>query len=337
LTLPLPVILLFFIFIWFIKMDVRSLVSQLSDGAFHSGSSLGESLGVSRAAIWKALGRLSEFNLDIDSVKGKGYRLRGGIDLLSFDKILEEISPCHQEKINLNLLLSTESTNSWLMSRPLPSRKFEICLSEMQKGGRGRRGKVWVSPFGKNIYLSVAFDLQGGVEALNGLSLVIGLAVIRMLKSLGLAAAVLKWPNDIWIESKKAAGILVELQGEATTGWRVVAGVGLNVSMGEIDGESIDQPWVSIAESIVCRRSELAGQMINILIEVLEEYQERGFECFMSEWDESDFLKGKKVLGSGGIEGVAMGINAQGALLVETSEGLKCINAGEVSVRPVCD
>jgi BirA family biotin operon repressor/biotin-[acetyl-CoA-carboxylase] ligase len=318
-------------------MDVRSLVSQLSDGAFHSGSSLGESLGVSRAAIWKALGRLSEFNLDIETIKGRGYRLKGGVDLLSFDEILKEVSIYHQEKINLNLLLSTESTNSWLMSRSLSSKKFEICLSEMQKEGRGRRGKIWVSPFGKNIYLSLAFDLQGGVEALNGLSLVIGLAIIRLLKSLGLSSAVLKWPNDIWIDSRKAAGILVELQGEVTTGWRVVVGIGLNVCMDEADGVSIDQPWVSIAESISCQRSELAGRLLNILIEVLEEYQKEGFECFISEWEESDFLKGKSIQGSGGVEGVAMGINAQGALLVETSEGLKCINAGEVSVRPVCD
>jgi len=318
-------------------MDVRSLVNQLSDGAFHSGSSLGASLGVSRAAIWKALGRLSEFNLDIETVKGKGYRLRGGIDLLNFDEILEEIPFCYQEKININLLLSTESTNSWLMSKKDPSKKFEICISEMQKGGKGRRGKVWVSPFGKNIYLSIAFDLQGGVEALNGLSLVIGLAVIRVLKKLGLAEAVLKWPNDIWVDSRKAAGILVELQGEATTGWRVVAGVGLNVCMDESDGAAIDQPWISIAESISCRRSELAGMMISTLVDVMGDYQEKGFESFMSEWEESDFLKGKSIQSSGGGSGIAAGINAQGALLVETSEGKSCINAGEVSVRPVCD
>jgi BirA family biotin operon repressor/biotin-[acetyl-CoA-carboxylase] ligase len=317
-------------------MDVRSLVNQLSDGAFHSGSSLGATLGVSRAAIWKALGRLSEFNLDIETVKGKGYRLRGGIDLLHLNEILAEIPLSHQEKININLLLATESTNTWLMSKSEPSQLFEICLSEMQKRGKGRRGKIWVSPFGKNIYLSVAFDLQGGVEVLNGLSLVIGLAVVRVLKSLGLAKAVLKWPNDIWIDSKKAAGILVELQGEATTGWRVVAGIGLNVGMEESDGSDIDQPWVSVTESISCRRSKLAGMMINTLVEVLEEYQLKGFECFLSEWEQSDFLKGMQIQLSGGVSGIAAGINAQGALLVKTSEGLKCINAGEVSVRPVC-
>ena len=239
--------------------------------------------------------------------------------------------------ININLLLSTESTNSWLMEKKPPSKKYEICISEMQNGGKGRRGKIWVSPFGKNIYLSVAFDLQGGVEALSGLSLVIGLAVIRVLKGLGLTGAVLKWPNDIWIDSRKAAGVLVELQGEATTGWRVVAGVGLNVSMSEREGGGIDQPWISIAENISCSRSGLAGMMTNTLVEVLDEYQMYGFESFMSEWEESDFLKGKSVRSSGGVDGIAAGINAQGALLVKTSEGVSCINAGEVSVRPVCD
>jgi len=318
-------------------MDVRSLLNQLSDGAFHSGSSLGANLGVSRAAIWKALGRLSEFKLDIETIKGKGYRLRGGIDLLNLDEMLEVVPLGQREKIDVNLLLSTESTNSWLMSKEITSKKFEICIAEMQKGGKGRRGKVWVSPFGKNIYLSVAFDLQGGVEVLNGLSLVIGLAVIRVLKKLGLYSAVLKWPNDIWIDSRKAAGILVELQGEATTGWRIIAGIGLNVSMDENDGKGIDQPWVSIAQSISTRRSQIAGMMISALIEVLEEYQANGFECFMSEWEDSDFLKGKSIESSGGVNGIAVGINAQGALLVETDDGLNCINAGEISVRPVCD
>lgn len=318
-------------------MDVRSLLNQLSDGAFHSGSSLGANLGVSRAAIWKALGRLSEFKLDIEAIKGKGYRLRGGIDLLKYDEILEEISFDYQEKININLLLSTESTNNWLMSKKMTSKKFEVCISEMQKGGKGRRGKVWVSPFGKNIYLSVAFDLQGGVEVLNGLSLVIGLAVIRVLKKLGLSNAVLKWPNDIWIDSRKAAGVLVELQGEATTGWRIVAGIGLNVAMDENDGKGIDQPWVSIAQSISSGRGQVAGMMISALIAVLEEYQANGFKGFMSEWDDSDFLKGKSIESSGGVKGIAVGINAQGALLVETTDGLKSINAGEISVRPVCD
>lgn len=318
-------------------MDVRSLVNQLSDGEFHSGSSLGATLGVSRAAIWKALGRLSEFNLDIETVKGKGYRLRGGIDLLHSNKILEEIPLCYQDKININLLLMTESTNTWLMSKAETSKSFEVCLAEMQKGGKGRRGKVWVSPFGKNIYLSIAFDLQGGVEALNGLSLVIGLAVVRVLKSVGLSNAVLKWPNDVWIDSRKAAGILVELQGEATTGWRVVAGIGLNVAMDESDGANIDQPWISVTESVSCKRSQLAGLLIRALVDVLEEYQFKGFECFMSEWEQSDFLKGKHIQMSSGVSGVAAGINAQGALLVETLDGIECINAGEVSVRPVCD
>ena len=219
----------------------------------------------------------------------------------------------------------------------MTSKKFEVCISEMQKGGKGRRGKVWVSPFGKNIYLSVAFDLQGGVEVLNGLSLVIGLAVIRVLKKLGLSNAVLKWPNDIWIDSRKAAGVLVELQGEATTGWRIVAGIGLNVAMDENDGKGIDQPWVSIAQSISSGRGQVAGMMISALIAVLEEYQANGFKGFMSEWDDSDFLKGKSIESSGGVKGIAVGINAQGALLVETTDGLKSINAGEISVRPVCD
>jgi BirA family biotin operon repressor/biotin-[acetyl-CoA-carboxylase] ligase len=318
-------------------MDIYSLLNQLSDGAFHSGSSLGEKFGVSRAAIWKALGRLSELNLNIESVKGKGYRLSNGLDLLNVEEILNEVPSINKEKLNLNLLLATESTNKWLLSQSNLSKKYEVCIAEMQKAGKGRRGKVWVSPFGKNIYLSAAFDLQGGVEVLNGLSLVVGVAVIRLLKDLGVNDAALKWPNDIWIGSKKVAGILVELQGEATTGWRVVVGVGLNVYMDEQDGVSIDQPWTSISERIACKRSFIAAGLINNLLEVLDYHQKYGFEYFVSEWEASDYLRGKSVQSSGGHVGVAVGINKQGALLVDSLNGLECINAGEISVRPVCD
>ena len=317
-------------------MDIRSLLNQLSDGEFHSGSSLGVSLGVSRAAVWKALGRLSELNLNIETVKGKGYCLVGGLDLLKREQILKYIPLDIQKKINLDLMLSIESTNSFLMAKAVLDTDYEICISEMQLAGRGRRGKVWVSPFGKNIYLSIAFDLQGGVEVLNGLSLVIGLAVIRTLKALGLQEAVLKWPNDVWIDSKKVGGILVELQGEATTGWRVVAGLGLNVVMRQEEANEIDQPWTSLEEKISCTRSEVTGMLVTKLVSILGEFKLYGFEYFLSEWAGCDFLKGKHIsLNAGQTEGLAVGINAQGALLIETSRGLKVVNAGEVSVRPV--
>jgi len=318
------------------KMDVLSLLNQLSDGEFHSGSSLGKSLGVSRAAIWKALTRLSELNLNIETIKGKGYRLSGGLDLLGEKEIFQNISIENKGVVSMDLMLSVESTNSWLMSKEQLSAEYEICTAEMQKLGKGRRGKVWISPFGKNIYLSAAFDLQGGVEALNGLSLVVGLAVIRVLKALGIHCAVLKWPNDIWINSRKAGGILVELKGEATTGWRVVVGVGLNVHMDKGHGKDIDQPWVSLAEFVSCTRNQVTGLLIDHLVDVLSHFKSHGFEYFMEEWEESDFLKGKAIsFGGAGITGVAAGINSQGALLVETVEGLKVMNAGEVSVRPM--
>jgi len=317
-------------------MDIRSLLNQLSDGAFHSGSSLGKSLGVSRAAVWKALGRLSELNLNIETVKGKGYCLCGGLDLLERELILKHTALEIQKKINLDLMLSIESTNSFLMAKTVLDADFEICMSEMQLAGRGRRGKEWVSPFGKNIYLSVAFDLQGGVEVLNGLSLVIGLAVIRSLKALGVQEAVLKWPNDVWIDSKKVGGILVELQGEATTGWKVVAGLGLNVAMQQEDASEIDQPWISLGEKVSCTRSEIAGMLVTKLIYILEEFKLYGFEHFLSEWAECDFLKDKDIsLNAGKTKGRAVGINAQGALLLETNRGLEVVNAGEVSVRPI--
>jgi len=317
-------------------MDDRALLHLLSDGLYHSGSELGVSLGVSRAAIWKALKRLTDFNLKVDTVKGKGYRVIGGLDLLD-SKIIQDHLSCEAQSLtDIELLLTVDSTNHYLTDASRISQKpYAVCLAEMQTAGRGRRGRSWFSPFGKNIYLSIGFDLPGGVEALSGLSLVIGLAAARVLRSQGVDNAMVKWPNDIWVDGKKLAGVLVELQGEATTGWRVVAGIGLNVEMTQAEGAGIDQLWASVSEYASCSRNKMVAMLLENLVQVLAIFKENGFEAFLMEWQQYDCLRGKSiVLSNSGIEGIAKGIDAFGALQVDTGVELLAVNAGDVSVRP---
>ena len=317
------------------SMDVMSLVSLLSDGQFHSGSDLGRALGVSRSAVWKSLGRLSHYGLAIESVKGKGYRLFSALDLFDQGVVYSKLGSELAGRVSVDILPQVESTNS-VMAERLPSQAltYGVLLAEMQTKGRGRRGRSWVSPFGKNIYMSLGFELAGGPECLAGLSLVAGLSVARAINLLSDVHAQLKWPNDVWMEGKKAAGILVELQGEATTGWRVVLGVGLNVSMSVEEGEDIDQPWIAVGDYIDCTRSELAGVMANCLVEDLELFRVHGFAHFLPMWRDLDIFYGQElcVLGSQTI-GVSEGVDVMGNLLLRVGDELMVINAGEVSVR----
>ena len=316
-------------------MNVGALISLLSDGCFHSGSELGERLGVSRAAIWKALGRLEEYGLSVESVKGKGYRLVQPLSLLDEEALLANISDQVRKCIALDVFLSVDSTNQLLINSESQTAPYQIVLAERQTSGRGRRGRSWVSPFAKNLYMSVGFELSGGVEVLSGLSLIVGIGVVRAINKSSSANAKLKWPNDVWIDGKKVAGILVELQGEATTGWRVVVGLGVNISMDESEAGAIDQPWVALGEYLSCGKNEFVVCVIEELIGVLSVFSEKGLEGFVEEWKSMDLLYGRSVKVSGSdVSGVAEGIDASGALVINTGHEKLSVNAGEVSVRP---
>lgn len=317
-------------------MNLQILLEQLADGEFHSGSAIGSALGVSRTAVWKSLSQLSELGLSVESIKGKGYRLPYAVELLDKAKICALTDGAYLSRIGLNVLLSTPSTNAHLTGSSVCA-EYDVCLAEHQSEGRGRRGRSWVSPFGRNIYMSVAFDLQGGVEALSGLSLVIGIAVVRALRSVGVADAKLKWPNDVWIADRKVCGILVELQGEATTGWRVIAGLGVNVSMSGEDAavDQIEQAWTSVADYVAVERNLLVSRLLTELIDVIDVFRAERFSAFVREWADMDALFGKPVTINGGeIDGISEGVDVHGNLMVRVeNNALLSVNAGEVSVR----
>lgn len=312
------------------------MLQHLSDGKFHSGSEIGRLFSVSRTAVWKALGKLEEFGVAVESHKGKGYRILGGLDLLDRSAILSSLSADVKARIAEFLVFpAVDSTNKLLMDSMARQGEYHLVTTEMQTAGRGRRGKVWVSPFAKNVYLSIGFELHGGPEALSGLSLVAGISVVRALGALGVEGAQLKWPNDIWVDGRKLAGILVELQGEATTSWQVVVGVGLNVKMSERDGEGIDQPWVALDELASLRRSDIVASMVESLVSIIEQFKRFGFSAFREEWERHDLICGNDVqVNEGEISGRAIGVDAVGALKIDTSSGCVVVNAGEVSVRP---
>jgi BirA family biotin operon repressor/biotin-[acetyl-CoA-carboxylase] ligase len=315
-------------------MELQSILSLLSDGEFHSGSDLGRALGVSRTAIWKSLGQLEDLGLSIESIKGRGYRLSRPLDLLDQGQIKSLVGESICGMLMMDVLLQIDSTNNYLLSKQCQTQKYHCCLAEHQLSGKGRRGRQWVSPFARNIYLSIAFDLEGGAEVLSGLSLVVGLSVAKTLEAKGVRGVELKWPNDVWLNGKKLGGILVELSGEATTAWRVVLGLGLNINMSDQDAVQIDQPWTDLSSVLNVGRNEVAASLISGLIDDMEVFKRDGFSAFIKDWSRFDALDGKEVIiNAGDLAGVARGVDSLGALLLERDNELIPVNAGEVTVR----
>lgn len=314
---------------------LRNLLTILADGNFHSGEELGNQLGVTRAAVWKQLKKLEALNIPLSSVKGKGYRLSDAIELLDQEAIEKKI----EGRLDcLEVLLNTESTNSYLLNKASDhmGKRYAV-LAEKQESGRGRRGRTWVSPFGKNIYLSMLWSFSGGLGSLEGLSLVIAIAVERALAELGVADAKLKWPNDVYLKDKKLAGILLEVSGEYSGYCQVVIGIGLNIKLSDYDAVSINQPWAQLSEHLGgIDRNSVAAAVINQLIKTIEQFDKQGFESFQDYWLSKDAFIDQEVnlvLPNNVCTGIAKGVNSKGQLLLQTATGLEVVNAGELSLR----
>lgn len=323
------------------KMELGALwdiVRLLADGQYHSGESLGALLGLSRAAVWKHLRKLDSFGINLLSVKGRGYCIEGGLDLLDSEKIRSNLQSIPNLKLSIFPLL--DSTNSFLARESNPAQ--QVCLAEFQTAGRGRRGRAWVSPLAQNIYCSIGWGFDGGVAALEGLSLAVGVAVARTLKKLGISDVALKWPNDVLYFEKKLAGILIEVIGDPAGYCQVIVGVGLNVSMLHDSTKDIDQPWVALDSILfeqglpLIERNLLAALLINDLTNVLQDYQLTGFSLYQTEWMQQAAYLGELVElrnGQQAFSGIFSGVTTAGALRLATTLGERVFHGGEVSLR----
>jgi BirA family biotin operon repressor/biotin-[acetyl-CoA-carboxylase] ligase len=240
---------------------------------------------------------------------------------------------------DLYVLPSVSSTNEWLMLRSEAGLAAgSICLAEHQSAGRGRRGRTWQSPFAANIYLSAVWEFELDASRLGGLSLAIGVAVARAVAQCGCPDIGLKWPNDLVWGSRKLGGILLEVAGEMSALTRVVVGVGLNVRMPVGVGGDIDQPWVDLqrASGALVSRNRVATVLINELLPTLELFAKAGFAPFAADWAARDVTRGKQVLlrsARAETSGIALGVDAGGALLLDVGGGIERFHGGEVSLR----
>ncbi|MHC8329269.1 bifunctional biotin--[acetyl-CoA-carboxylase] ligase/biotin operon repressor BirA [Pseudomonas sp. LB1P83] len=312
-----------------------TLLKLLKDGKFHSGQALGVALGISRSAVWKQLQHLeAELGLSIHKVRGRGYQMAAPLMLLDPADIKEQAPSCDWPILVFDSIDSTNAEALRAIGRGQAA-PF-LVLSERQTAGRGRRGRNWASPFAENIYYSLVLRIEGGMRQLEGLSLVVGLAVMQALRDLGIPGAGLKWPNDVLVGQKKIAGILLELVGDPADVCHVVLGVGINVNMQATD--EIDQQWTSmrLESGRVFDRNRLVAQLGLMLQKYLARHQIDGFSAIQREWEQNHLWQGRAVsliAGVNQIDGEVLGIDSQGALRLKVNGVEKVFSGGELSLR----
>lgn len=309
-----------------------TLIGILADGEFHSGEQLGERLGMSRAAINKHIQTLRDWGVDVFTVPGKGYSLPEPMQLLDEQAIRSQF-----DQGTIAVLPVIDSTNQYLLDRLSELSSGDSCIAEYQQAGRGRRGRKWFSPFGANLYLSMFWRLEQGPAAAIGLSLVIGIVMAEVLQDLGADKVRVKWPNDLYLQDRKLAGILVELTGKTGDAAQIVIGAGLNMVMRHVETDIVNQGWITLQEAGVnMDRNALAVRLIKQLRESLVLFEQEGLAPFLPRWEKLDnFIHRpvKLIIGDKEIFGISRGIDAQGALLLEQDGILKPWVGGEISLR----
>lgn len=311
------------------------LIQCLADGEYHSGEHLGQQLGVSRAAVWKMVQQLDAAGLAVESVRGRGYRVAGGIDLLNASDIQAQLSlPARHCVSDLRVVQQVDSTNNVLMAQAYGN--GAVMLAEQQTAGRGRRGRTWISPLASNVYLSVRWHFSQGIASLEGLSLAVGVALAEALAFHGVADVQLKWPNDLWLRGKKLGGVLVEIGGDVNGDCYAIVGVGLNICMPSDVAKNIDQPWIDLASvGVQESRSAIAASLISHLMVLLSGYQTHGFAYYKESWLKRNVLANQEVsvMGAENLSGKVIGLSDSGGLILLTNTGEQVVNGGEVSVR----
>ena len=288
---------------------------------------------MSRAAVNKHIQTLKSWGLDIYTVTGKGYSLAMPLQLLD-----EALIQAHLETSGIAVIPVIDSTNQYLLDRMDQLESGFACVAEYQQAGRGRRGRKWFSPFGANLYLSMYWRLEQGSAAAMGLSLVIGIVMAEVIQSLGAENVRVKWPNDLYLNDRKLAGILVELTGKTGDAAQIVMGAGINLGMRGEGTSEINQGWINLQEAgVTIDRNQLAAHIINSLRAALPLFERDGLAPFIPRWEKLDNFINRPVkllIGEREVYGIARGIDKQGGLLLEQEGVSKSWVGGEISLRP---
>lgn len=317
------------------------LLKVLADGQTHSGELLGEKFGITRAAVWKKIQKLNTMGFEISSQKNKGYKLTRKINFLDKAKILQQLSTENLAQIKtLEIFNSINSTNSYLldMAKKQKSAHKKVVLAEYQTAGRGRHGRVWLSPFSSNIYLSLGWLFETNCAQIGGLSLAVGVVVAEVLQKNSVENIGLKWPNDIFLNDGKLGGILIEIYGDSLGNFQTVIGIGLNFHLPKHSLEELKDRNVSYIEEVAdLDRNIVGGQIIDGLCSMLQEYPNSGFAKWQEKWNFYHKFAGKEALveiGKNKRNATIGSVNSSGALSVTYADGeSEFLQGGEISLK----
>ncbi|MBS0431679.1 MAG: biotin--[acetyl-CoA-carboxylase] ligase [Proteobacteria bacterium] len=322
------------------RQDPPPLLALLSAQAPVSGAELAARLLISRAAVWKQIRVLRAAGVEVEACAGRGYRLVRALAPLDAAAIRRALPAATRKTLGvLETHWKLDSTSSECARRAaqLPDRSF--VFAEVQTAGRGRRGRAWLSPPAGNLYFSCLQRFARGYAALSGLSLAVGVAVLRALQDAGVAGVRLKWPNDLMTDRGKLAGILIELGGEFLGPSHAIAGIGINMHVPSAARETIGQPVAdldALCDGDPPQRNILAAMLVTRLCEALDTFARSGFAAFVDDYARNDALSGLALRiddPRGAFEGIGAGIDERGALRVRTDAGERLVDSAEVSVR----
>ena len=336
----------------------QRLLICLADGAVHPRSELTALIGDDGQHLGDAMQYLTDAGLNVISNGDSHWQLEQALEVLDPIRIRDGLTPQAGALLGqLDLHFQLDSTNNHLKRlsahdqghdqahqpahQPTQDQALgHACLAEHQTAGRGRRGRHWVSPAASNLYLSLRWSYRQPLPDLDGLSLALGITAAEALADCGIPEVAVKWPNDLPWHDHKLGGILVELIRRHPGVVDVIAGLGINTRLSATNAATIDQHWTDldrITAGHAPGRNRLAATLLDGLLLTLRQFGERGFEPWRERYPRHDSLRGRAGtlhrLDGSRRHGIARGIDARGALLVETADGIRVHQAGDVSVR----
>jgi len=269
-------------------------------------------------------------------IKNDRIELAAPVELLQKDQILAGISPGTCALISrLDLFWEIDSTNTYILKNTGdPDFHGSLCTAEQQTAGKGRRGRQWVSPFAKNIYISIGWTISKKNMA-EGLSLYLGMSLVDCLRGAGMKDVGMKWPNDLMIGDGKLAGILIELDLKRDVA-HLVIGIGVNLALDRDNRRAIGRPVSTVSDQLSLGRNELCSLIAERTLQALSAFERHGLADKLSDWSAYDCYAGQEVevqLGETLIIGINRGVDETGALLVETGGEIRKFSSGEVSLR----
>lgn len=321
------------------KEEILRLLRS-ADG-YISGQELCNRFGVSRTAVWKAINQLKEAGYEIEAQQNKGYRLMAAPDLMTEAEIksLMHTEWVAKEVLYFDTIDSTNTKAQELAEKGYPS--GTLVVADKQESGKGRRGRSWVSPSGTGIFMTLMIKPDINPNNASMLTLVAALAVAKAITSVTGEEALIKWPNDIVVNSKKVCGILTEMNAQFDYINHIVVGIGINVH-----NESFPEEISQMASSLMIEAGGKRFHRAQIIAETMS-YFEQYYDTFLKTQDLSALVreydellvnrnKAVRVLDpKEPFDGKAMGITPKGELIVDTWESRKLVSSGEVSVRGI--